>query len=197
MNFTAPLMYLASRPEFEGDLARLKGLQPEAGDDVLFDDGVGIFRRDLFDLHAARRRSHEHQASVGAVEHDAEIQLARDGQRLFNQQPLHFLALGTGLVRDQLHPEHLGGQLAGFFGRLGDLDAAAFAAAASVDLCFDDNAGGAVVEQRLGRVDRFFAAFDHLPARHGNAVLREDGLSLVLVYFHVCMMTASRLAPLL
>ena len=73
------------------------------------------------------------------------------GKRLFNQQPLNFLALGTGLVRDQVHPEHLGRQLAGFFRRLGYLDAATLAAAAGVDLCLDDDAGCTVAEQRLGR----------------------------------------------
>jgi hypothetical protein len=30
-----------------------------------------------------------------------------------------------------------------------------------------------------------------VPTRHRHSVLREDGLSLVLVYFHVCVMTAS------
>ncbi len=159
-------------------------LQSEAGNDVLLDDRVGIFGRDLFDLHAARRRGHEHQPSRTAVEHDAEIQLARDGQRLLNQQPLHFLALGTGLVRDQFHPEDLARQLAGFFRRLGDLHAAALAAASGMDLRLDDNAGRTLVEQGLGRGLSFFAAFDHVPARHRYPVLRQDGLSLVLVYFH-------------
>ena len=51
--------------------------------------GFRRLRGDLFDLHAARRRSHEHRLALRAVEHDAEIQFALDGQRLFDQQPLH------------------------------------------------------------------------------------------------------------
>ncbi len=119
-----------------------------------------------------------------AVEHDAEIQLARDGQRLFDQQALHLLALGPGLVRDQLHPEDFARQLAGFFSRLGQLDAAALAAASGVNLRLDDNAGCALVQQGLGRSFGFLAAFDHVPARHRHSVLREDGFRLILVNFH-------------
>src|ERR1019366_9042262 len=91
-------------------------------------------------------------------------------------------------------PQHLGRQRAGFFWRLGEFDATAFAAATGVDLCLDDNPRRAVVEQGFGRSVSFFAAFDHVPTRHGHSVFREDGFSLVLVYFHVCMMTAGRVA---
>ena len=51
-----------------------------------------------------------------AIEHDAEIEFALDGQRLFDQQALHDAAFGTGLVRDQRHAEHLFGDLDGFGG---------------------------------------------------------------------------------
>ena len=40
-----------------------------------------------------------------AVEHQAEIQLAVDGRAGLDQQPLHLLPCGAGLVRDQLHAE--------------------------------------------------------------------------------------------
>ena len=111
---------------------------------------------------------------------------------VFNQQALNFLALGTGLVREQVHPQHLGRDLASFFWRLADLDAAALTASPSVYLRLHHNTGGSVFKQRPGRVERIFAALHHLPARHGNAVLREDGFSLVLMYFHFCMMTAGQ-----
>ena len=64
----------------------------------------GVFRGDFFNLHAAGLRSHEDQLAGGAVEHDAEIELAIDGRGLFDQQPLHLLALRAGLVRHQLMP---------------------------------------------------------------------------------------------
>ena len=44
---------------------------------------------------------------VAAIEHDAEIEFAGDGQRLFDQQSLNLLAFGTGLVRYQIHAQHL------------------------------------------------------------------------------------------
>ncbi len=143
---------------------------------MFLDDGVGIFRRDLFDLHAARRRGHEHVASVAAVEHDAEIQLARDGQRLFDQQPLHLLAFGPGLVRDQRHAEHLARQLGGFFRRLGDLHAAALAAPAGVDLRLDHDSGCAFVEQFTRRRVGFFLLSTMCP--RGTATPYFDRMAL-------------------
>ena len=125
-----------------------------------------------------------------AVEHDAEIQLARDGQRLFDQQPLHLLALGAGLVRDQRHAQHLLGQFNGLFRRLGDLHAAALAAASGVNLRLHHDSGCAFVEQVAGRRIGFLGALDHLSARHGHSILRQDCLALVLVNFHVGMTDA-------
>ena len=81
------------------------------------------------------------------VEHDAQIQLARDGQRLFNEQPLHYLAFGTGLVGNQIHAQHLRSQRRSFFGVHGDLHAAAFAAATSMNLRFNDYTRGALAQQ--------------------------------------------------
>ncbi len=58
-----------------------------------------------------------------------------------------FLPSGPVWCVTSFMPEHLGRELAGFFGRLGDLDAAALAAAAGMNLRFDDDAGGAVAQQ--------------------------------------------------
>ena len=182
--------------EAERDLARLERPQPKAGQNVLFDNRAGIFRGDFFDLHAARRRRHEDVAAIHAVEQHAEVKLARDGQRLFDQQPLHRLAFRAGLMRDQLHAEHLGRQLAGFLRRLGQLDAAALAAAAGMNLGFDDHAGRAVFKQLARRVQRLFARLDHLAARHGHAILPKNGLSLIFVNFHVGITTAGFLPTL-
>ena len=73
------------------------------------------------------------------------------------------------------------GELLGLVGRLGELDAAALAAAAGVDLRLDDD--DAAAEPRgdlagLGGVER------DLAARHGHAVAREDRFGLILVDFH-------------
>ena len=150
MNFTAPLMYLASSPSLKAILRAWKGCKPKPGTMCSLMMALGSFAATSSISMPPAAEAMNTRRPIGAVEHDAEIQFARDRQRLFDQQALHFLALGTGLVRDQLHAEHLGGELAGFFGRLGDLHAAAFAAASSVNLRFHDDAGGAIAETALG-----------------------------------------------
>ena len=62
-----------------------------------------IARRDFLDLHPAGSRRHKNILRRSAVEHDAEVELAVDRQRLFDEQTAHFLAFGPSLVRDQLH----------------------------------------------------------------------------------------------
>ncbi len=120
----------------------------------------------------------------GAVEHDAEIELAIDGRSLFDEQALHLLSLRAGLVRDELHAEDLLGVLLGLGEVLRHLDAAAFAATAGVDLRLDDDAFGAVGEEAARDFECFIEGVRHLAARHGNAVLRKDVLCLVFVDFH-------------
>ena len=85
----------------------------------------GFSAATCFDLHAARGGCHEDRLAFGAVNKDSQIKFFLDGQRLFDKQPAHDAPLGTGLVGDQFHAEHLAGQLTGFVHRLGDLDAAA------------------------------------------------------------------------
>ena len=74
-----------------------------------------------------------------AIDEDAQIELALDLQPFLDQHAADLLAFGPGLMRDQRHAEHLLGELLGFVGRLGELDAAALAAAAGVNLRLDDD----------------------------------------------------------
>ena len=138
------------------------------------------FGRNLFDFHAARRRRHEHGLALRAIEHDAEIQLAFDGQCLFDQQPLHDAAFRSGLVRDQRHAENLLRDLNRFGRILGDLDAAAFAASAGVDLRLHDDAAADFL--RCGF--RLFDGVCHFASWHRDAVLGQDRLGLIFVNFH-------------
>ena len=115
-----------------------------------------------------------------AVEHDPEVELAFDGEGFFHQQALHQLALGAGLVRDQGHAEDFARQFQGFPGIAGDLDSAAFAAAAGVDLRLDHHAAA----QPLGRGLRLLDGECHFAARHRDVVLGQDILGLILVDFH-------------
>ena len=107
-----------------------------------------------------------------AIEDDAEIKFALDGQRLFDQQPLHDAAFGAGLMRDQRHAENFLGDRARFGGIFGDLDASAFAASAGVDLRFDDHAAAELLRGRFGFVHgvRHFAAGTGTPYRASRAL---------------------------
>jgi hypothetical protein len=182
MNRTANLR--GREAELECQLARLVALQADRRIDVLLEDLVGRIVRDLFDIHAAMLRGHEHHLGRRTVQHQAEIEFAVDGRTGFNQQALHLLPGGAGLVRDELHTQNLLGILVGLFDGLGQLDAAALAATAGVDLRFDDDDRVASREQRLGGVVGLFDGGGHLAAGHGDAVFAEDFLGLVLVDFH-------------
>src|ERR1035441_10563746 len=67
-------------------------------------------------------------SDLNAVEHDAEVQFALDGQGFFDQQALHDAPFGDGLVRHQHHPHDLSRQFERLDGVLRHLDAAALAA---------------------------------------------------------------------
>ena len=138
------LLRLAPRLAFElqavGDGAGLERQQTEMRIEVLADDSVGIVLRDLFDVHAALERGHDHRLAGTAIESDRQVELAIDVDGFLDQQLAHLLAIGAGLVGDQLHAEDLTGQLASLFRRTGELHSAALAAAAGMDLRLDDAA---------------------------------------------------------
>ena len=171
--------------ELEGQLARLVGLEAERGVDVLLVDLLGGVVGDLFDLHAAGLRGHEDDLAGGAVEHEAEVELAVDGRAGFDEQALDFLSLRAGLVRDELHAEDgLASAASASSMRLDDLDAAALAASAGVDLRLDDDGGVACAEERLGGRVGLFERGGHLARRDRDAVLAQDVFRLVLVNLH-------------
>ena len=121
----------------ERQLSRLPCAETDRRIDRLLVNRLRILRRDLFNLHAAGLRSHKHQLARGAIEHDAEIQFAINVRGLFDQQPLHLLALWPGLMGHQLHAENVLGMQLGIFARLRHFHAAALAAASGVNLCLD------------------------------------------------------------
>ncbi len=85
---------------------------------------------------------------------------------------------------DQLHAEDLLGVFLGVRQGLGDLDAAAFTAAAGMDLCLDHDALGAAAEKPFGHVHCFFERIGHFTLGNGNAVSIQDVFCLILVNFH-------------
>ena len=132
-----------SRPERERQLARLKRNEPGRRIDVFLVNPLRRLLGDRFDLHAAVLAGHDDRPAGRAVDHDAQIQLARNRQALLDQQARHRAPLRTRLMRDQLHPVDLIGELVGLSRVRGQLDAAALASAAGVNLRFDDNRAAA------------------------------------------------------
>ena len=154
----------------------------------------GVSCGDLLDLHAALGRGHEGDAPAVAVDDRAEVELARDVEPLLDVEAPHLLPLGARLVRDELHAEDLLGELARLGGAaLGDLDAAALAAAAGVDLRLDDDdrALGLLGEALRGGL-RLVDREGGVPLGDGDAVAGEELLGLILVDFHVVASSASR-----
>ena len=136
---------------------------------------------DLLDLDAALFADHQDDALRGAIEDQAEIQLAIDGEAFLDQQARDLLAGRAGLIRDQRLAEQLARNRLGFGARLGELDAAGLAAAAGMNLRLDD---GDRAAEPLGDVVNFFRGERHFPARNRHAVLGKDSFGLVLVNFH-------------
>jgi hypothetical protein len=108
----------------------------------------------------------------------------RDVLRRGDQDLPDRLPLRTGLRRDELHPEDRAGLLAYLFDAACELDPAALAPPAGVDLRLDDphrhTFQGHGLCRRDGLVDRLR---DHA-ALDWNAVRRENLLGLVLVELH-------------
>ena len=116
-----------------------------------------------------------------AIEHDAQIQLAGHLQPLFDQHAPDDAAFGAGLVRDEGHADHVARELDGLGRVLRQLDAAAFAAAARMDLRLDHHQRAA---QALGDLAGFDRIGRDLAARYGHAVARQNRFCLIFVDFH-------------
>ena len=91
-------------------------------------------RGDLFDLHAAFAAGDQRHALPAAVDHHADVIFLGDVRAFFDQQAPDFLPRGAGLVRHQLHAQYLARVLTHLVQRLRDLDAAALAATAGMNL---------------------------------------------------------------
>jgi len=84
----------------------------------------------LLDVDAALSGEHSQVGALGAVDEEGEVVLLRDVRALGDHHLVHRMPL-------DLQVEDPGGGLPGLLRRLGDGDAAGFAAAAGSDLGFD------------------------------------------------------------
>ena len=159
----------------------MEGLEADGRIDAHHLDLLGRLGGDLLDVHAAFGRGHERDPRGFAIDHHAEIEFARDVAAVFDEQASHLPAFRAGLVGHQRHAEHIVGELAHLLDRFGELDAAAFAAAACVNLRFDHPERTA---QLLGRGLGFFGRVRDLAAQHADAVLLKERFRLIFVNIH-------------
>jgi len=163
------------------EVANLVGLQPDVRVDLHVQDLLGSLLRDDLDLDATFGGSDHSELLFRAVEHDAEVELALDVGARLDVDLAHELAGGAGLMGDERHAEDLAGDRFGFFGRLGELHAAALAAAAGVDL-------GLHHAEFAAEGARGFAGFGRgggeAAFRDGHTEVSEQRLRLVLVNVH-------------
>ena len=159
---------------------RLVGHQADTGLDDLFEDQLRRLGGDLFDIHAALGRGHQNGPFALAVEDDTEVEFAVDRQRFLDENALDEPSFGAGLVGDEGHPDDLIGELGGLVGVVGQLDAAAFAAPARVDLRFDNDAATELLSSLAG----FVGSEGDFASGNGDVVLAQNALCLILVNFH-------------
>src|SRR5262249_6920420 len=155
-------------------------LQPHTGIDVLLEDRLRRLGGDFFNVHSTCGRGHKYRLAFGTVHKDAQVEFLLDGQSFFDEEAADDTPFRSRLVGDEFHTEHFGGEFAGFLRRLGDLDPAAFAASAGMDLGFYNDSGRARIKQVFGGALGLFARLDHVAPRDGYAKLAENRFSLIL-----------------
>src|SRR5579872_7545111 len=147
-------------------------------------EGNDLFRvtfRDFFNFHAAFRRNDESHARGFAIDQGGQIEFAVDGGAFFDIEAIDFLAVRTGLMRDQRRTEDARRFLFDVIDRFNDLDAAGLAAATGVNLRLHDPYRTAKL---VGGLDRFIDGKGRDPARHRHAKFTQDGFGLILVDIH-------------
>ena len=136
---------------------------------------------DFLDIHAALAGRHQRYPLGGAVHHHADVEFLPDVGTLFHQQALDQSTLRSGLMGDQRHAENFSRVVAHFVQGLGDLYAAALAAATGVDLRLHHPY---LAAELFGRLHRFVHGKARHAARCGHTVLAQDFLTLVFVNVH-------------
>jgi len=182
-DFGKHLSLLRVQPQRGGKLSGLERADADDGMDCATDDLFRGGRRHLFDVHAAFRRGHKHNAflSPRPVHDQAQVKFLPDGVGLFHQGPAHLFPLGAGLMGHQLHPEDRPGGMQRLVRRGGRPDAASFSPASRVDLRLDD--GPAL--QLFRRVARRVRRGSRLAARNRDAVTAQQLLRLKFVDLHL------------
>ena len=180
----------AFQPERERHFPSLVRLGAHVRVDRRAQDFLRRLGGDLFYLHAAFAGSHDHHAARRAVDHGAEVQLARDVRAGFNVDLADGLAVGVGLDGDQALAEPAVGEIAHVVDRLRDLHSARLAATARMHLHLADPARAAELRRRR---DRRVGAVRGDAGGYRHAVIGEQPLSLVFVQVQARLAIQERL----
>ncbi len=144
-------------------------------------DLLGRFGGHRLDIDAALGRGDERDAPGPAIDQEREVKLARDGRVLDHIDMPHQPAFRPGLGRDERHAQNAVGFGMKLFERLHELDAAAFAAAAGMNLSLHDEGLAAEI---AGVRSSLFGARRHLAVGYRRPVLLQQRLGLIFVDIH-------------
>ena len=148
--------------------------------------------RHFLDVHAAFAGGHHGDLLGATIGDDGDVVFLLDVGALFDIETANLLACGPGLVRDQLHAEHVAGELLHVLDGLGHLHTTALATAAGMNLCLDHPHGAS---QLLGG----FHGFLHGECRNSpwdrHAELTQDFLALILMNLHAVLSTNGKGSP--
>ncbi len=169
--------------------ARLIAEQARIGVEPLAKDTFGRLGGDFLDVHTPFAGDHQHRSGTGAVDDDAQVQLAGDVAAFFDEHLADDLAGRAGLDRHQVMAQQGRRHVAGFGSALDQLNAVllrifferAFAAATGMDLGLDD---GQLAAQLVERRGRLVTATGYNAARHGDSGVAKDLFGLEFVDFH-------------
>ena len=189
MNFSAERTLGAGQAELSTQFPHLIRLKPGIGMKRFFENQLGRFGGNFFDVHAARAAGHQHRHRRRAIDDDSQVQLPGDVAAGFDQHAANCLAGRAGLNRDQFVAQQLAGHGGGFLGTSHELHAVllrvvldrALTAAAGVNLGFHHRNRPA---QRAKRGRRLFRRARHDAIGQRDARLAQQLLPLILVDFH-------------
>jgi hypothetical protein len=171
----------ARKPEAEGELPALEGLQPGRRMHRQRQDLLRLVLGHLLDVHAAGRRGHDGDAAALAIEREAQVQLALDVRARLHVHALDRQAGASRLLRDEALAEHAGRGCAHRADVPRQLHASGLAAAAGVDLSLHHPERP---PQRLGGGDCLIGRGGHPTRGHRNSIIREDFFRLIFVQIH-------------
>ena len=156
-----------------GDFVRYagQGVDGDAG------ERLGTLLGEGFDVHAAFARAHGQIAALGAVQENGDVEFGIDVGAGADQDRTHRMTF-------DVHSEDLAGPPLGLEGAAGELDSAGLAAAARLDLGFDDDQRRTGVEQAGGDLTRLLGGCSGRAVEHRHPVRSEQVSRLILIQIH-------------